>query len=345
MGDWIRLGFRGLPRKVVALLGAHLTVVLASTVGVIGVAVGLFLPPGGTMLAWFIPLVEGTIVLSVLVAGAMAGIDVIVRQERSALPYVGIGATVATLWLVHLFSFTGLLLPSLIGARDGGLLFHFGRIAMPALLVWALLQPPGSLSNPRRAVTMVVLVALTAVGAAVGVTMALDPILRSLSLARHFTDVNTALLSVETIVVATAGCLFALGRRGDPRFAGALTGALILLGFEAIAQALSKAPFDAAWYGAAALRLDPALLLMAGLLSLYGSSVRAERVAQARHRMLEELEANLKLTVEMSPVAVISTDQRGTIPGWNSRAETMFGWSPPEAIGQHLWTMVAAADW
>ncbi len=345
MGDWIRLGFRRLPRKVVALLGAHLTVVLASTVGVTGVAVGLFLPPGGTALAWFIPLVEGATVLSVLVAGAMAGIDVIVRQERSALPYVGIGATVATLWLAHLFSFTGLLLPTLIGARDGGLLFHLGRIAMPALLVWALLQAPGSLSNPRRAVTMVVLVALTAVGAAVGVTMALDPILRSLSLARHFTDVNTALLSVETIVVATAGCLFALGRRGDPRFAGALTGALILLGFEAITQALSKAPFDAAWYGAAALRLDPALLLMAGLLSLYGSSVRAERVAQARHRMLEELEANLKLTVEMSPVAVISTDQRGTITGWNSRAETMFGWSPPEAIGQHLWTMVAAADW
>ncbi len=345
MGDWIRLGFRGLPRKVVALLGAHLTVVLASTVGVIGVAVGLFLPPGGTMLAWFIPLVEGTIVLSVLVAGAMAGIDVIVRQERSALPYVGIGATVATLWLVHLFSFTGLLLPNLVGARDSGLLFHFGRIAMPALLVWALLQPPGSLSNPRRAVTMVVVVALTAVGAAVGVTMALDPILRSLSLSGHFTEVTTALLSVETITVATAGGLFALGRRGDPRFAGALTGALILLGFEAIAQALSKAPFDAAWYGAAALRLDPALLLMAGLLSLYGSSVRAERVAQARHRMLEELEANLKLTVEMSPVAVISTDQRGTITGWNSRAETMFGWSPPEAIGQHLWTMVAAADW
>src|SRR6266436_7519540 len=47
MGDWIRLGFRSLPRKVVALLGAHLTVVLASTVGVTGVAVGLFLPPGG----------------------------------------------------------------------------------------------------------------------------------------------------------------------------------------------------------------------------------------------------------------------------------------------------------
>src|SRR5438128_9036789 len=192
MGDWIPLGLRRLPRTVVALLGAHLTVVLASTVGATGVAVGLFLPPGGTALAWFIPLVEGATVLSVLVAGAMAGIDVIVRQERSALPYVGIGAAVATLWLAHLFSFTGLLLPTLVGARDDGLLFHFGRIAMPALLVWALVQPPGSLSNPRRAVTMVVVVALTAVGAAVGVTMALDPLLQSLSRPR-FRPGSTAL--------------------------------------------------------------------------------------------------------------------------------------------------------
>ncbi len=344
MGDQIRLGLRSLPRKVVALPVAHLTVVLASTVGVSGVVAGLLLPPGGTALAWFIPLIEGTGVLSVLVAGAMAGIDVIVRQERSALPYVGLGATLATLWLAHLLSFTGVLLPSLIGARDGGLLFHFGRIAMPALLVWALLQHPGSLSNPRRAVSLVVVVALTAVGAAVGVTMALDPILQSLSRA-DFSHVNTALLGVEAFAVATAVSFYALGRRGDPRFAGAITGAIILLGFEAVVQTLSKAPYDAAWYAAAALRLDPALLLMAGLLSLYGSSVRAERVAEARHRVLEELEANLKLTVEMSPVAVISTDKRGAITSWNSRAAAMFGWSPPEAIGQLLWPIVAAIDW
>jgi diguanylate cyclase (GGDEF)-like protein/PAS domain S-box-containing protein len=332
-------------RKVAALLGAHLAVVLASAVGVCGLAVSLFLPTGGTALAWFIPLLEGATVLSAVVVAAMAGIDVIVRQERSALPYVGIGTAIATLWLVHLLSFTGLLLPTLVGARDGGLFFHFARIAMPALLPWALLQAPGSLPNPRRAVTMVVVVTLMAAGAAVGVTRALDPILQSVSLARHFTEVNTAFLGVEAIAVAAAVCLFVLGRRGDPRFAGALTGALILLGFEAIAQALSQAPYDAAWYAAAALRLDPALLLMAGMLSLYGSSVRAERVAEARHRMLEELETNLKLTVEMSPVAVISTDQVGTITGWNSRAEAMFGWPPAEAIGRHLWTMVAAAGW
>jgi diguanylate cyclase (GGDEF)-like protein/PAS domain S-box-containing protein len=345
MGDRIRLALGSLPGKALALLRTHLTAVLASSVGVSGVAVGVFLPPGGTALAWFVPLMDGATVLSALVVGAMAGIDVIVRQERSALPYVGIGATVATLWLAHLLSFTGALLPALIGARDGGLLLHFSRIAMPALLVWALLQPAGSVSNPRRAVTMVVVVALTAAGAAVGVTMALDPILQSLGRANHFADVNTALLGVEALAVATAAVLFALGRRGDPRFAGALTGALILLGFEAIAQATSKAPYDAAWYAAAALRVDPVLLLMAGFLSLYGSSVRAERVAEARHHMLEELDAHLKLTVEMSPVAVISTDQAGTITDWNSRAESTFGWSQSEAIGQPLWTTIAAADW
>ncbi len=114
MGDRIRLALRSLPRDVVALIGAHRTLVLASIVGGTGVAVGVFLPPGGPALAWFVPLVEGATVLSLLVAGAMAGADVIARQERSALPYVGIGATVATLWLAHLFSFTGLLLPALI---------------------------------------------------------------------------------------------------------------------------------------------------------------------------------------------------------------------------------------
>ena len=345
MGDPIRLALQSVPPRVVALLGGRLTVVLASIIGVSGVVAGLFLPPGGTALAWFIPLIEGATALSLLVAGAMAGIDVIVRQERSALPYVGIAVTVAALWLAHLLSFTGVLLPTLVGAQDDGLLFHFGRIAMPALLIWALVQPPGSLSNPRRAVTMVVVVALTAAGAAVGVTIALDPILQSLSRAQHIGAVSSAFLGVEAVAVALAVSLFALGRRGDPRFAGALTGALILLGFEAIVQALSKTPYDAAWYAAAALRFDPALLLMAGLLGLYGSSVRAERVAEARHRMLEELEANLKLTVEMSPVAVVSADQRGTIIGWNSRAEAMFGWTAAEAIEQPLWTMVAAADW
>jgi diguanylate cyclase (GGDEF)-like protein/PAS domain S-box-containing protein len=345
MGDPVRLAGRDLPGRIVALVRAQLTAVLASSVGLLAVAVALFLSPGGTALAWFIPVLDGATVLSAVVVAAMAGIDVIVRQERSALPYVGIGATMATLWFAHLVTFTGVLLPSLANVRDGSLLFHFGRIAMPVLLIWALLQAPGSLSNPRRAVTMVVVVALTAAGAAVGVTMAFDPFFQSLSKAGHFGALNTALLSVEALAVVAAITLFALGRRGDPRFAGALTGALILVAFEAVVQALSKTPYDAASYAAAALRLDPPLLLMAGLLSLYGSSVRAERVAEARHHMLEELEANLKLTVEMSPVAVISTDQRGITTGWNARAEAMFGWTSAEALGQPIWAMVAAPDW
>lgn len=340
MGDPKGIALRSVPARIVALIGAQPTVVLAMSVGTSALAVALLIPPGGRALSWLIPLLDGATVLSALVIGTIAGIDVIVRQERSGLPYVGIGAMVAALWLAHLFSFTGVLLPPLVGAQDSGLLFHFCRIAMPALVIWALLQPPGSLANPRWLVTMVVVVALTAAGAAVGVTMGLDPILKS-----RLTDVSTALFVGEIIAVATSGCLFALGGRGDPRFAAALSGALILLGFEAIVQSVSMAPFDAAWYAAAALRLDPALLLMAGLLSLYGPSVRAERVAEARHRMLEELEATLKLTVEMSPVAVISTDPSGTITGWNPRAESMFGWSPTEATGHLLWAVVAAADW
>jgi diguanylate cyclase (GGDEF)-like protein/PAS domain S-box-containing protein len=340
VGDAIRVALRSVPGRLAALIGAQATVVLTMSVGASALAAALLLPPGGRALSWFVPLLDGATVLSATVIATIAGIDVIVRQERSGLPYVGFGASVAALWLAHLLSFTGVLLPAVVGAQDSGLIFHLCRIAMPALLIWALLQPPGSLANPRRLVTMVVVAALTAAGAAVGVTIALDPILKS-----RLAEVSTALFVAEAIAVATAGGLFSVGRRGDPRFAGALLGALILLGFETIVQARSQVPFDAAWYAAAALRFDPALLLMAGLLSLYGSSVRAERVAETRHRMLEELEAHFKLTVEMSPVAVISADATGTITSWNSRAESMFGWSSTEAIGQLLWAVVAASDW
>ena len=157
MGDPISIALRRLPARIVALIGAQLTVVLAVSVGTSALAIALFLPPGGRALSWFVPLLDGATVLSALVIGTIAGIDVIVRQERSGLAYVGIGATVTALWLAHLFSFTGVLLPAIVGAQDSGLLFHFCRIAMPALLIWALLQPPGSLANPRRLVTMVVI--------------------------------------------------------------------------------------------------------------------------------------------------------------------------------------------
>jgi diguanylate cyclase (GGDEF)-like protein/PAS domain S-box-containing protein len=294
---------------------------------------------------WFVPLVDGATVLSLVVAASMAGIDVIVRQERSALPYVAIGGVVAPLWLAHLLTFTGVLQPLGIGAQDGELFFHLGHLAMPLLLIWVLLQPGGSLSNPRRTVTILVTVAISVVIAIVTTSVGLGPAFQSLTLKEHFTAVNNALLAAESVPLVALICLFVLGRRGDSRFETALTGAIVLLAFEAIVEFLSNTPFDAAWYAAAALRLDPPLLLMAGLLSLYGPSVRALQVAESRHRMLEELDAHLKLTVEMSPVAVISTDHAGTITGWNPRAETIFGWLESEAIGQPLWTLVAAADW
>lgn len=314
-------------------------------VGLSGLAAGLLLPPAGRTLAWFIPLVDGATVLSLVVAASMAGIDVIVRQERSALPYVAIGASVAPLWLAHLLAFTGVVEPAAIGGQDGGVLFHLGHIAMPVLIIWVLLQPPGALSNPRRTVTRLVVLALALVTALVGISVAVGPPIQSLMLKEHFTAANTAMLGAEGIAVAVAICLYALGRRGDSRFEAAVTGALILLGFEAIVELISKTPYDAAWYAAAALRVDPALLLMAGLLSLYGPSLRAQRLAEVRHHILEEVDAQLRLSVEVSPVAVIATDQTGVVTAWNPRAETMFGWSAPEAIGQSLWTLAAPADW
>jgi len=225
-------------------------------------------------LAWFIPLADGATVLCLLVAGSMAGIDVIVRQERSALPYVGIGAILGPLWLVHLLSFTGVLQPVGIG-RDSGLLVHVAQLAMPVLLIWVLLQPVGSLSNARWTVASMVAVGVAVVAVAIAMSIAIGPSFQSITLNEHFTTINTALLAVESLAAGAGLWLFAIGRRGDSRFGTAVTGASILLGFGMMVQFLSSAPYDAAWYAAAAFRPDPPLLLMAGLLSLYGPSLQA----------------------------------------------------------------------
>lgn len=65
-GRTLRIALRttgGLTQRAGAVLGTHLSVILALTVGLAGIAAGLTLPPGGTALAWFVPLVDGAMVL------------------------------------------------------------------------------------------------------------------------------------------------------------------------------------------------------------------------------------------------------------------------------------------
>ena len=55
---------------------------------------------------------------------------------------------------------------------------------------------------------------------------------------------------------------------------------------------------------------------------------------------LRESEESYRLTIENALDAVITMDIQGKISGWTRQAESMFGWTPQEAIGQTLVSLI-----
>ena len=55
---------------------------------------------------------------------------------------------------------------------------------------------------------------------------------------------------------------------------------------------------------------------------------------------LRDSEESYRLTIENALDAVVTMDIQGTISGWTHQAESMFGWSPHEAIGQPLVSLI-----
>jgi PAS domain S-box-containing protein len=75
-----------------------------------------------------------------------------------------------------------------------------------------------------------------------------------------------------------------------------------------------------------------AALIWANALLLERTDVKRQRAEQALHGS----EERTQLIIETALDAVISMSKAGVITGWSTQAESLFGWSREEAIGQYL---------
>jgi PAS domain S-box-containing protein len=75
------------------------------------------------------------------------------------------------------------------------------------------------------------------------------------------------------------------------------------------------------------------------LLKFVGTSTDIDDLKQSEER-LRSAEEKTRLIIDSTLDAVITTDNQGTITGWNKQAETIFGWSKDEAMGQYMADMI-----
>ena len=75
------------------------------------------------------------------------------------------------------------------------------------------------------------------------------------------------------------------------------------------------------------------------ILSFVGTSTDIEDLKQSQEQ-LRGAEEKTRLIIDTALDAVITMDAQGTVTSWNKPAEVIFGWSGPEAIGQHMSDMI-----
>ncbi|MGC1594297.1 MAG: PAS domain S-box protein, partial [Candidatus Acidiferrales bacterium] len=75
------------------------------------------------------------------------------------------------------------------------------------------------------------------------------------------------------------------------------------------------------------------------ILSFVGTSTDIEDLKQSQEQ-LRGAEEKTRLIIDTALDAVITMDARGAVTSWNKQAEVIFGWSGPEAIGQHMSGMI-----
>ncbi len=71
---------------------------------------------------------------------------------------------------------------------------------------------------------------------------------------------------------------------------------------------------------------------------------RARREIEDAARLLAASEQTYRSVYDAAPLAFVLWDLEGRITGWNSRAESMFGWSREEAIGRNLFELLVPPE-
>jgi PAS domain S-box-containing protein len=107
---------------------------------------------------------------------------------------------------------------------------------------------------------------------------------------------------------------------------------------------LPLAPANAGWFGQAEALAVSALsmTLVFGAL-IWVHAARLEHSRRLRQEALDALssgEERLRLIIEGALDAVVTIDRDGHITGWNSVAESAFGWSRDEALGRELGELI-----
>jgi len=323
--------FRSLGRKGVIALLVGLMLALI-------VALGTILPGGTLVLSWYVPAWDLATVVSMAVALFLSSTDVVIRRNSRCLPIVASSVVVACLWLAHMLTFPKVLPASLPFVTDqtAGFLFHAAHVATPVLLIWILMQRGGPLANPRVALARAIGAALAASGAAIVLIVVASATLPRVIVDGRFTDFNTVLQIVPFLPVAIGAALYRRGRHGERWIESSAIVALILVSVETLTFLLMRARYDGFWYLGHAFVFLPDAALLGGVLGLYAA---AKREADIHLRLMTSFKASqqgLQVIVDTSPSAVITSDERGFITGWNKKAELIFGWSHDEALGRTL---------
>jgi len=326
VGRLKRIGSRGL----LALLAAAVIMVVF--------VLGTLLPDATLPLTWYVPVLDSAMVVTLAVVLFLSSSDVIIRRHGRLLPLAFVSLVLGVVWLQHMLTFPGVApfkLP-LVTNQTAPFLFQAGHIGTPALFAWILFHRAGPLARPRRSLFRTLALALGVSMAAVAVAVGLALILPPLIVNGRFTGLNTLCQAGPFLVLAFVAIFYRRARGAERRIESSVIAGLIFVSVETMVFMFMQARYDGFWYVGHGLMLLPCVALLVGTVGLFTA---ARRDAEVQLRVVEQLKASqqrLQVIIDTSPSAVISADEAGSITGWNSKAEEIFGWSHDEAVGRTL---------